>query len=204
MLAERQHDEAAAGLDVGGVGVERESSGARFAPQQEADRRADRGVGEAGQRLGRRDDVPDAAEVGERDQQRRLVFGAPQRAFELVLVVVAARGDLFDQRRQRVFGRRREQTREPVGVLGDQRPEKQRMVGDPEQQRARRLGRGERRQRFGARVAQQRFEPLVRHAPARRGAARRAGARQGRRSRRRLRGGQARRFAPPPAGSQSP
>ena len=79
MLAERQHDHAGAGLRIGRIGIEREQPGARVLAQQEGERGADGGVGEAGQRLGRRDDVPDAADVGERDQERRFALGAAQR-----------------------------------------------------------------------------------------------------------------------------
>ena len=75
VLAERQHDEAAAGSMSA-------ASGSSWSCPRRAARRsrkrtpADRRVGKASQRLGRLRDVPDAAEVGERDQQRRLVFGA--------------------------------------------------------------------------------------------------------------------------------
>ena len=80
MLAERQHDHAGAVLDIGRVRIERQESGARVLAQKESERGADGGVGEAGQRLGRRDDVPDAADVGKRDQKRRFALGAAQRA----------------------------------------------------------------------------------------------------------------------------
>ena len=70
MLAERQHDDAAAALRIGRVRIELEESGARVPAQKEGERGADGGVGEAGQRFGRLNDVPHAAEVGQRDQER--------------------------------------------------------------------------------------------------------------------------------------
>ena len=79
LLAEREHDHAAAGLRIRRVGIEREPAGHGVLAQDKGERCADRRVGEAGQRLRRRDDVPDAADVGERDQERRLALGVAQR-----------------------------------------------------------------------------------------------------------------------------
>ena len=68
MFAERQHDEPGVGLDVRCVGIERKAPCERIPAQEKGKRGRDRSVGETCQRLGRLDDVPYAAEVGERDQ----------------------------------------------------------------------------------------------------------------------------------------
>ena len=91
MLAEREHDHAAAGLRIRRVRIEREPSRERVLAQEKRERRADGRVGEAGQRLRRGDDVPHAANVGERDQQRGLALGVAQEPHQQGLVIVAPR-----------------------------------------------------------------------------------------------------------------
>ena len=134
MLAERQHDHAAAGLRIASFGIEREPSGERVLAQEKGKRSAERRVGEAGQRLGRVDDVPDAADIGERDQERGLALGETQQAHELALVVVAAAGQRRDERIERFAGRPAKQANETRRVFGDERPEVGRMIGHAEQQ----------------------------------------------------------------------
>ena len=77
MLTERQHHQTRAVLNIGRIRIERQKSGARVVAQEEIDRGADGGVSETGQRLGRLGDVPNASDVGERDEKRRFAFGAP-------------------------------------------------------------------------------------------------------------------------------
>jgi hypothetical protein len=90
MLAERQHDEAGAVLQIGSVWVERQKSRACVLAQQKSQRRADRGVGETGQRLSCCDNVPNAANVRKSDQERGFALGATQRGHEIRLVLVAS------------------------------------------------------------------------------------------------------------------
>ena len=90
MLAESEHDHAAARLRIGRIGIERQPAGKGVLAQEKGERGADRRVGEAGQRLRRRDHVPQAANVGKRDQQRRLALGQAQRPHQLRLVVLAS------------------------------------------------------------------------------------------------------------------
>ncbi len=99
---------------------------------EEIDRRAHGGVGEAGQGLGRRDDVPDAADVGKGDQKRRFTLGAAQCAHQVRLVLVASCSEREDERVER-FGRRAlKQPDEPPGVFPDQGPQVRRMIGEAE------------------------------------------------------------------------
>ena len=104
-----------------------------MAAQQEIDRRADGGVGEAGQRLGRRDDVPDAADVGKRDQKRRFTLGAAQGAHQVRLVLVASSSEPENKRVERFARRALKQPDEPPGVFPDQGPQVRRMIGEAEQ-----------------------------------------------------------------------
>ena len=134
MLAERQHDHAAAGLRIGSFGIEREPSGERVLAQEKGKRGAERRIGEARQRLGRGDDVPDAADIGERDEERGLALGETQQAHELALVVVAAGGERRDERIERFAGRPAEQANETRRVFRDERPEIGRMIGHAEEQ----------------------------------------------------------------------
>ncbi len=122
MLAERQHDQARVTLDIGGFRIERQKSSARVLAKQKIDRRADGGVGEAGQRLGRRDDVPDAADVGKGDQKRRFTLGAAQGAHQVRLVLVASCSERENERVERLGGRALKQPDEPAGVFPDQGP----------------------------------------------------------------------------------
>ena len=132
VLAERQHDHAGARLRIGRLRVERQSVRKRVLAQKEGERGADGGVGEAGQRLGRRDEVPYAADIGKRDQKRRFTLGPAQRAHQLRFVVVAPRGERPNQRVERFARRTPEQPDEPGRVLPDQRPKVGRMVGEAE------------------------------------------------------------------------
>ncbi len=105
MLAERQHDQAAGILRIRRIRIERQKSGARVLAQQERERGADSGVGETGQRFGGRNDVPDPADVGKRDQKRRFALGAAQRRHEVRLLLVTAQGERLNERIER-FARR--------------------------------------------------------------------------------------------------
>ena len=70
-LAHRQHDVARAVFRLRGI-ARLEAAAARGVAQQKADRCADRGIRQFGQRAGGAHHRPGAADVGERDQQRRL------------------------------------------------------------------------------------------------------------------------------------
>ena len=137
MLAERQHDEARAVLDVWRLRVERQESGARMLAQQERERGADSGVGETGQRLSRRNDVPNAADIRKRNQERGFALGATKRRHEIRLVLVASREERLNERIERVAGRTLEQPDEPRRVFLSQRPEIRRMIGEAEKNIAR-------------------------------------------------------------------
>ena len=102
MLAERQHDEARAALNIRRVRVERQKPSARVLAQQERERGADSGVSEAGQRLGCRDDVPNAADVRKRNQERGFALGASQRRHEVGLVLVASREQALERARRAI------------------------------------------------------------------------------------------------------
>ena len=101
MLAERQHDEARAALNIRRVHVERQKSSARVLAQQERERGADSGVGETGQRLSCCDDVPNAADVRKRNQERGFALGATKRRHEIRLVLVASRDERLNERVER-------------------------------------------------------------------------------------------------------
>ena len=134
LLAERQHNHAAAGLRLGSFGIEREPSGERVLAQEKGKRSAERRIGEAGQRLGRGDDVPYAADIGKRDEERGLALGETQQAHELALVVVAAGGERRDERIERLAGRPAKQANETRRVFRDERPEVGRMIRHAEEQ----------------------------------------------------------------------
>ena len=85
-LAHGQHDVAAAVLRARFV-FRRQSPVARGLGQREADRGIDRSVGQVRQCPGRPHYRPDAADVGERDQQRRFRFHAAQPPHRLRLVL---------------------------------------------------------------------------------------------------------------------
>ena len=137
MLAEREDRHAAAGLRVGGLGIERQAAHLGVAAEKKGERGADRGVGKAGQRLGRRGEVPDAADVGERDQERRLPLGEAQRTHEVGLVRVAPGEERGGHGVERRLRRLHQQAGGPRRVFGHQRPEIGRVIGEAEQQRAR-------------------------------------------------------------------
>ena len=105
--------------------------------QQEIDRGANGGVGEAGQRLRRSDNIPEAADVGERDQKRRFALGATQRAHQVRLVLVAPDAERANKRVERFAGRAPEQPDESFRVLPNQRPQVRRMIGEAEKDIAR-------------------------------------------------------------------
>ena len=100
MLAERQHDEARAALNIRRVHVERQKSSARVLAQEKSERGADSGVGETGQRLGCRDNVPNAANVGKRNQKRGFALGATKRRHEVRLMLVASRERALERARR--------------------------------------------------------------------------------------------------------
>ena len=160
-LAEREHDQAAAGLKVRRVRVEREPAAQRVLAQEERERGADRGVGETGQGLGGFDHVPDAADIGERDQERRLALGEAERAHQRRFVVLGPRGQARDQRFERLMRRSGEQAREPGRILRRQRPEIGRMIGEAEEQIARAAETDERRERRRLWSDDQRLEPAA-------------------------------------------
>ena len=137
MLAERQHDKARAALNIRRVRVERQKSSARMLAQQERERGADSGVGETGQRLSCCDDVPNAADVRKRNQERGFALGATKRRHEIRLVLVASREERLNERVERFAGRTPEQPDEPRRVFLNQRPEIRRMIGEAEKDIAR-------------------------------------------------------------------
>ncbi len=105
--------------------------------QQEGERRADGGVGEAAQRLGRLNDVPDAANVGERDQERRFALGATQRPHQFRLVVALPLAERPNEGVEQFGGRTRQEPDKSRRILFDQRPKVGRMIGEAEQHVAR-------------------------------------------------------------------
>ena len=137
MLAERQHDQAAAILRIGRIRVERQKARARMLAQQERERGADGGVGETGQRFGGRHDVPDPADIGERNQERGFAFGAPQRRHEVRLVLVTTRRERRNEGVERFAGRAAQEPDEPRGVFLNERPQVRRMIGEAEKDIAR-------------------------------------------------------------------
>ncbi len=145
-FAERQHDHAAVPLQIRRVRIEHQESRARVPAQKEHQCGADSGVGEAGQGLGRGDDIPDAADVGERDQECRFALGAAQRPHQVRLVLVAPLGERLNEGIERFTGRTPQEPGEPRWVVFGQRPQVGRMIGEAEQQVARpaELGREDR------------------------------------------------------------
>ena len=123
---------------IGRVGINTQAPGGRVLAQQETQGAGDRGVGEARQRLRHFDDAPDAADVGERDQQRRLALGEAQRAHQFGLVVVAPPRESRDKAIERLLRRRAKKAREPRGIFGDQAPQIRRVIGEAEHEIARR------------------------------------------------------------------
>ena len=104
-LAHGEHDVAAALLRTRWIG-RLEPAAADGIAQQEAHRRADGGVGEFGQRARRPHHRPDPADVGERDQQRRLRLHAAKQPHRLGFVLGGGdrlRG-LRQQRREMLVG----------------------------------------------------------------------------------------------------
>ena len=175
VLAERQHDHAGAGLRIGRLRVERQPTAERVLAQQEGERGADGGVGETRQRLGRRDEVPYAADVGKRDQKRRFALGQAQGAHQFRFVVVAPRGERLNQRVERFARRTLEQPDEPGRILHDQRPEVARMVGDAEKTIAGPAALELKREVRGGQLLDQRSEAAPGFRRRRRAAARRRG-----------------------------
>ena len=98
-LAERQHDVAAVDFRGGRIGRGK-LAGARGFLEQEAHGGADGGVGEIGERARTAHDRPDAADIGERDQERGFGFHLPQMPAGVVEVVRTA-GGLAVRREQR-------------------------------------------------------------------------------------------------------
>ena len=138
MLAERQHDEARAVLNIRRIRVERQESGARVLAQQERERGADGGVGETGQRLGRRNDVPDAADVGKRNQKRRLrAWRGASAGMRSASCSSRRESERLNERVERFAGRALEQPDEPRRVFLNQRPQVRRMIGEAEKDIAR-------------------------------------------------------------------
>ena len=132
MLAERQHDEARAALNIRRVHVERQKSSASVLAQEKSDRGADSGVGETGQRLSCCDNVPNAANVRKRNQKRGFALGATKRRHEIGLMLVASREERLNERVERIGGRTLEQPDEPRRVFLNERPEIRRMIRDAE------------------------------------------------------------------------
>ncbi len=159
-LAHREHDEAA--VVLGGIETGRRQPAAPgFLPQQKAQRRLHRGDSEIGQRRRHLHHRPQAADVAQRDQERRLRFHA---AKQLHYVGFGRRGrdvaaGVFDQPRQmrlrlafeqpdrargvgtqqieqigRGFGDTEKDgsgAREPAGQIGDRSRLRRRQIGQP-------------------------------------------------------------------------
>ncbi len=104
--------------------------------QNETQRGADKDIGRRGQRGHHLFDVPDAAEIGERDEQRDLLLGAAKKAHRLGFVRrrIASRSKRLKASRQAFARRRREHACETRGIGADQPPEIGRMIGDGAQQ----------------------------------------------------------------------
>ena len=83
-LAHGEHHIAGADLRTRGIG-RREMTGPFGPGQKMADRKGDRGVGERGQRLGDAHHAPHPADVGERNEKRRLRLHLAQDAHRIGL-----------------------------------------------------------------------------------------------------------------------
>jgi hypothetical protein len=101
MLAERQHDKPAAALRIGRLRIDEEPGRRGVLAQQETQSAGDGAVGKAGQSLRHLDEIPHAADIGQRDQQRRLALGEAQRAHQVRLVCIAPPGHVGDDAIQR-------------------------------------------------------------------------------------------------------
>ena len=133
-LAHREHDIAAALF--GPFRINRMIAPAlRGIGQEKAHRRTERSVGEFSQRRCDARHRPDAADIGECDQQRALRFHAPQQPHRLVL----GRGNpvrgLDDRRLEAAIGIGFEQGYEPVRLGAHKFPEIGRALGHCRDQR---------------------------------------------------------------------
>ena len=110
------------------------------ATQQEAQRRADHAIGKARERFGDRDDIPDAADIGERDEKRHLLLGETQGMHQVGIrvrcVTIGTQG-----REIALEARFRCRANEPpeTNRIGDRKaPEIGRMIGDAREEIGRR------------------------------------------------------------------
>ena len=99
--------------------------GAGGLEQREVDRRPERRVGEFGQGACSLHYRPDAADIGERDQERRLALHLAQKPRRLGLV--AGRGDgacsVAQETGEAAIGIARQKTHEPARLAARQFPE---------------------------------------------------------------------------------
>ena len=103
---------------------QRDLPGVRSFFQNETGGRADRCVGEGGQRRGDFHHVPHPAEVGERRQQRQVLPPAPKRAHQPGLILCPPRIlGRVDDPAQAFPGFGREQRHKPGGIVEDQSAE---------------------------------------------------------------------------------
>ncbi len=128
MLAQRQNNETAIFLRL--------LAGGQFhlvarQPQRHAQGRGDKTVGGARQGLGRGHDIEGAGEVGQRDDQRRLLLDPPQQAHRLSLAAsgVTAEAELVQGFIQRCFRRLLQNAQQAARIAADQSPQERRLIG---------------------------------------------------------------------------
>ncbi len=142
-LAEAEHHETGAGLRVLTVGRV-EPSGGGGLEQERVEGRRDRGIGEVRERGGDPFQRPRPADIRERHQKRVLGPVPPQDLadrFEIgrCAVLSASCNPLLPEDACIGFlGRRPKQSGEAVGVAGGERPQERRVLGQGQQETARR------------------------------------------------------------------
>ena len=145
MLAEREDHVSAILL---GIGVVRqlEPPGGGGAAQEKAHGFGDGRVRECAQRARHVDDVPHAADVGERDEEMAFVLCGAQRAHHLAVVggALASRAQGLKARGKTLLGIGGQKPRKPVRICLDKPPQVRRVVSEAQKQRRHLLALGER------------------------------------------------------------
>ncbi len=139
-LSHAEHDEARALAGNVGLGKTNLACRARFR-QQKISRRLDRRLGDRSQGLRHFGEGPGAANVGERDQQRRLPFHQPQLAGDRFLIGGRTRRlrSARDQIGKMPLGIGIEEFGKTLRVFANEPPEEGRAVGDAFDQPAYRI-----------------------------------------------------------------
>ena len=135
MLAERKDHVAAILFGIGLID-EFETTGRGAATQEIAHSVGYRCVRERAQGARHVHDVPNPADVGERDEQMAFVLGGAQRAHHLAVIdrAIAARAQGRQACRQALFGIGRKKPRKAFGIGLRKTPQIRRMVCETKQQ----------------------------------------------------------------------